>query len=134
MKRLPNNALHKALVKFLRDKQPTPVYDYVPDKIQLPYITLGAINVQDRSTKTDDITHLSIAIHIFSTYKGRFEVNNLAETIINLLAREQLDLDFDGFYVTEQGVDFYESYPEDDLGYSGVITLETTIQNVKGDN
>jgi hypothetical protein len=29
-----------------------------------------------------------------------------------------------------RGVDFYETYPEDEMGYSGVITLEVLIQNI----
>ena len=29
-----------------------------------------------------------------------------------------------------QKVDFYETYPEDETGYSGVITLEVLIQNI----
>ena len=35
MKRLPNNALHKALVPFLREKTGYRVYDYVPETAQL---------------------------------------------------------------------------------------------------
>lgn len=31
MKRLPNNALHKSLIKFLKEKQPVPVFDYLPE-------------------------------------------------------------------------------------------------------
>ena len=58
MKRLPNNAVHKALVAFLRNHTGLAVYDYVPQEAVLPFITLGTMTVQDKSTKTDDMTHL----------------------------------------------------------------------------
>ena len=119
MKRLPNNAIHKALVAFLREHTGLAVYDYVPQEAVLPFITLGTMTVQDKSTKTDDMTHLSAHIH-----------NSLAEKLINLFGMEQLDLTGDEFYVSAQGVDFYETYPEDETGYSGVITLEVLIQNI----
>lgn len=76
------------------------------------------------------MTHLSVHIHIYSNYKGRFEINNLAERLINLLGANQIDLSADEFYVNAQGVDFYETYPEDETGYSGVITFELLIQNI----
>ena len=120
MKRLPNNAIHKALVAFLREHTGLAVYDYVPQEAVLPFITL----------KTEDMTHLSAHIHIYSNYKGRFEINSLAEKLINLFGSIQLDLSPDEFYVSAQGVDFYETYPEDEMGYSGVITLEVLIQNI----
>lgn len=132
MKRLPNNALHKALIKFLKENIDAAVYDYVPDEFKLPYVTLGAINVQDKSTKMDDLTHLSVQIHLWSGYKGRYEINVLAENIINLLSNNQLDMEEDGFYSNAQGVDFYESYPEDDDGYHGVISFEMLVQNIEG--
>ena len=121
MKRLPNNALHKALVPFLREKTGYRVYDYVPD------------NVQDKSTKTEDMTKTSVHIHIYSNYKGRFEINTLAESLINTFAVEQVDLSADEFFVCSQAIDFYETYPEDEIGYSGVITLDMLIQNKKED-
>ena len=72
-------------------------------------------------------------IHIWSTYRGRYEINSLAETIINDLSSHQLDLSEEDFYSNAQGVDFYESYPEDDSGYNGVITFEMLIQNMRSD-
>ena len=77
MKRLPNNAIHKALVAFLREHTGLAVYDYVPQEAVLPFITLGTMTVQDKSTKTEDMTHLSAHIHIYSSYKGRYEINSL---------------------------------------------------------
>lgn len=131
MKRLPNNAVQKALLLFLKANVTIPVYDYVPEEASLPFITLGAINVQDKSTKVEDMTHVSIQIHIWSHYKGRYEINVLAEKLIHLLTSEQLDLGIEDFWSLSQSVDFYETYPEEDNGYSGVLTFEMDIQNMK---
>lgn len=133
MKRLPNNAVQKALLLFLRAKVDIPVYDYVPEEAKLPFITLGAINVQDQSTKAEDMTHVSIQIHIWSHYKGRYEINILAEELMQLLTKEQLDLGSEDFWALSQSIDFYETYPEEDNGYSGILTFEMMIQNMKED-
>lgn len=131
MKRLPNNAVQKALLLFLKANVTIPVYDYVPEEASLPFITLGAINVQDKSTKVEDMTHVSLQIHIWSHYKGRYEINVLAEKLIHLLTSQQLDLSEDQFWSLSQSVDFYETYPEEDNGYSGILTFEMDIQNIK---
>lgn len=133
MKRLPNNAVQKALLLFLRANVDIPVYDYVPEEAKLPFITLGAINVQDQSTKAEDMTHVSIQIHIWSHYKGRYEINILAEELMQLLTKEQLDLGGESFCALSQSIDFYETYPEEDNGYSGILTFEMMVQNMKED-
>ena len=79
MKRLPNNAIHKALVAFLREHTGLAVYDYVPQEAVLPFITLGTMTVQDKSTKTEDMTHLSAHIHIYSTTPWRRSSSTYSE-------------------------------------------------------
>lgn len=133
MRRLPNNAVQKALLLFLKENVDIPVYDYVPEEASLPFITLGAINVQDKATKVEDMTHVSMQIHIWSHYRGRYEINILAEKLIQLLTSNQLDLEKEGFWSLSQAVDFYETYPEEDNGYSGILTFEMNIQNMKED-
>lgn len=131
MKRLPNNIVHKALLAFLKKEIGCRVYDFVPENAVLPFVTLGNINAEDKSTKSEDIIHMTVQIHIWSTYRGRYEINSLAEKIIRALSAVQLDLSEEEFYSNAQGVDFYESYPEENSGYNGVITFEMLIQNMR---
>lgn len=131
MKRLPNNIVHKALLAFLKKEIGCRVYDFVPEDAVLPFVTLGTINAEDKSTKSEDIIHMTVQIHIWSTYRGRYEINSLAEKIIRVLSAVQLDLSEEEFYSNAQGVDFYESYPEENSGYNGVITFEMLIQNMR---
>lgn len=134
MKRLPNNIVHKALIAFLKKQSACPIYDFVPEGAKLPFVTLGNITAEDKSTKSDDIVHMTVQIHIWSTYRGRYEINSLAEKIINALTSTQLDLSEEDFYSNAQGVDFYESYPEEDSGYNGVITFDLLVQNMRSEN
>ena len=133
MRRLPNNCVHKALISFLRRETQCRVYDYVPENAELPFVTLGNINAEDKSTKSEDIIHMTVQIHIWSNYKGRYEINAMAERIINALSEVQLDLTEEDFVSTAQGVEFYESYPEEDSGYNGVISFEMLVQNIRSD-
>lgn len=133
MKRLPNNCVHKALIAFLKTEVGCRVYDYVPETAELPFVTLGNINSEDKSTKSEDIIHMTVQIHIWSNYRGRYEINSLAEKIINALSSIQLDLSEDDFYSNAQGVEFYESYPEEDSGYNGVISFELLVQNIRSE-
>lgn len=111
MKRLPNNAVHKALVAFLRNHTGLAVYDYVPQEAVLPFITLGTMTVQDKSTKIEDITHLSAHIHIYSNYKGRYEINTLAEKLINLFGTERTGSNGRGVLRKRPGGGFLRNLP-----------------------
>ena len=107
MRRLPNNALQKALVKLLTDKLPdVKVYDFVPEAAQIPYVTLGACVTNDISTKTDNLYKVDVQINIWSEYRGKYEINNIAERIAGLLtsADGYIDASADNFAVYCQRV------------------------------
>lgn len=135
--RLPNNCLQKNLIKLLQDhfadRGKIGVYDYVPDDAIPPYITLGSIITEDISTKTEDRYRVQQQINIWSEYKGKHEINLIAEKIINLLTSREghLDLSEEGFFCNWQSIKMYEAYPEENTGYNGVIELEVIILNTK---
>lgn len=136
MLRLPNNALQKALIELLAEKlsaMGVAVYDFVPLEAAPPYVTLGTVATQDISTKTEDCYKVSQQINIWSDYKGKHQINNIAEYIINLLtsAEGHLDLKADDFFCNQQRVNMYEAYPEENTGYNGVIEFEAYILNLK---
>lgn len=135
MLRLPNNILQKKLIELLQNhfagRGKVGVYDYVPDGAKPPYITLGSIVTEDVSTKTEDCYRVQQQINIWSTYKGKHEINLVAEEVINLLTSRDghLDLSEDGFFCNRQAIGMYEAYPEANTGYNGVIELEAYILN-----
>lgn len=63
----------------------TGVYDYVPEDVQVPYITFGQMLSTEDSTKTDDGEKMNIFIEIWSENQGRKEalkILTLAEQCI----------------------------------------------------
>lgn len=131
MRRIPLNALQKALIIYLKENETVPVYDYVPETAKPPFITLGAFNCKEAGTKYEDIVEVTLQLNIWSTYKGKFEINSIANRVIVLLQTKQIDLSADDFVAISQQVDFFEAYPEEETGYNGVISLVMIIQNLK---
>ena len=132
MKRIPLLTLQKALYQVLINYQTTPVFDDVPDdiEIKLPYITLGAFTCRTNGTKINDITDVSLQIHIWSEYQGKKEVNEIANDIICVLGSVKLVLE-DDFKMLAQEITMFESFEEEETGYHGVITLDCRIENLK---
>ena len=131
MKRIPLNALQRALINYLTVNETTHVYDYVPETAKPPFMTLGAFTCKEAGTKYEDMVEVSVQINIWSTYKVKFEINSIANRVIGLLQTKQIDLSTDEFLAIRQQVDFFEAYPEEETGYNGVITLVMLIQNMK---
>ena len=131
MKRIPLNALQKALISYLTANEKVPVYDYVPETARPPFMTIGAFNCKEAGTKYEDMVEVTVQINIWSTYKGKFEINSIANRVIVLLQTKQIDLSEDEFLAVRQQVDFVEAYPEEETGYNGVISLIMLIQNLQ---
>lgn len=131
MKRIPLNALQKALISYLTANEVVPVYDYVPETARPPFMTIGAFNCKEDGTKYEDMVEVTVQINIWSTYKGKFEINSIANRVIVLLQTKQIDLIEDEFLAIRQQVDFFEAYPEEETGYNGVISLVMLIQNLQ---
>lgn len=131
MRRIPLNALQKALISFLTVNEKVPVYDYVPETAKPPFMTIGAFTCKEAGTKYEDMVEVNVQLNIWSTYKGKFEINSIANRIIVLLQTKQIDLSGEEFLAVRQQVDFFEAYPEDETGYNGVISLAMLIQNLQ---
>lgn len=131
MKRIPLNALQKALLTYISTNEKVPVYDYVPETAKPPFMTLGAFNCKEAGTKYEDIVEVTVQLNIWSTYKGKFEINSIANRVISLLQTKQIDLSEDEFTAIRQQVDFFEAYPEEETGYNGVISLVILVQNMR---
>lgn len=134
MQRLPNNALGKALFKLLKEKLPdVTVYDFVPEEAAVPYVTIGTMVTNDISSKAETAYKVTIQINIWSEYRGKYEINKIAERIMGLLCSMDgyIDVTQDGFMAYQNTVDMYEAYPEDADGYNGVISLEIRIKDKK---
>ena len=132
MRRIPMTALQTGLYNLLVSGQTTPIYDDVPEDAVMPYITIGAFTCKRVADKTSDIWDAAIQIHIWSDHNGKAEVNAIANDITTVLSSVMIDLSADKFNVVSQDVDFFESFPEGEFGYHGVLTTVINIQNLGG--
>lgn len=132
IRRIPMNALQKGVYSILSQYQTTPVYDDVPEDAVAPYITLGAFTCKQVGNKTADIYEISQQIHIWSSYDGKKEVNEIANDVTTVLTSWPMDMSADGFNAMSQDVDFFEAFPEEEEGYHGIITFVSKIQNLGG--
>lgn len=134
MNRLPNSALQKALYKLLKNKLPDiAVYDFVPENAQVPYVTFGTIVTNDISSKMTSDYKVELQINIWSEYRGKYEINRIAERIMSLLCSMDgyIDCTADGFVVHQNAINMYEAYPENGEGYSGVLSLECYVKDMQ---
>ena len=130
MKRIPLNALTKAVYERLSTYQSIAVYDDVPENAKPPYITFGLFTCKSNGTKVNDITDVTINIDIWSDYQGKKEVNTISNDVITCLQYARFDLTADSFEHIDGDIDFFEAFAEDGFGYHGVITYLAKIRNV----
>lgn len=132
MKRVPLNELTKAVYSRLTQHLDTPVYDDVPPTENPPYITVGLFTCKDTSTKVNDICDVSVNLDIWSDYRGKKEVNEIANDVITVMMAAPFGELANGFFVVGHDVDFFESFNEDDYGYHGALTFIFKVQNMEG--
>ncbi len=132
MKRIPLVAVQKELYEVLERHQTTVLYDDLPNTAVFPCITFGAFTAKSNGAKVSDIADISIQLQIWSEKDGKKEVNSIADDISEVLSKVKMDLKSYGFECLSQEVDFFESFPEEEEGYRGIMTLVAKIQNIGG--
>lgn len=133
MRRFPNHAITKALVKLISDNTNITITDHVDDSVILPYVVVGDINTNETDAKDEKVSTSLVQIDIFSDYMGRKELDTIAETIADTLYDDDtvIDMTDDGFQVVDGRIQSFETYEEDQYGYIGTITLEMVIQDLR---
>jgi Protein of unknown function (DUF3168) len=77
------------------------VYDYVPEKTKMPYITFPRIYSEPFETKTSDGEIVTLTIDVFSESKGKKESINILKQIEASLTPE---LEVEGAFLIDQAV------------------------------
>ena len=129
--RVPILAVQKGLVALLTQGQSTKIYDDVVPKAKLPYISIGAINAKPNGSKDRAIFDVSVQLHLWSGYQGKFEINSMMNDVATVLSYASIDTSADGFSVVSQEIDFFEVFSEELHGYHGVITIVIKIQDME---
>lgn len=80
--------LQKAIYSKLNDAtisgasiSDVPVYDDVPEGTSAPYINIGEETAINDGTKTVDAVEHTLTIHIWSEYRGRYEIKHIMEQV-----------------------------------------------------
>lgn len=58
-----------------------PVYDDVPEGTAAPYINIGEETAINDGTKTVDAVEHTLTIHVWSEYRGRYEIKHIMEQV-----------------------------------------------------
>ena len=58
-----------------------PVYDDVPEGTAAPYINIGEETAINNGTKTVDAVEHTLTIHVWSEYRGRYEIKHIMEQV-----------------------------------------------------
>lgn len=134
MRRLPNNAVAKALVTLLSAEMPDiPVTDCIDESVSLPYISIGSVMTADDRVKSGTVMSCKIQIHIWSDYEGKSEVDGIAQRIAETLQADDtvIDMSDDDFAIVDGGIESYDTYEEDTYGYNGIINLSLIVEDIK---
>jgi len=81
-------SLQKAIYAKLNDAtisgasvSDVPVYDDVPEGTAAPYINIGEETAINDGTKTVDAVEHTLTIHIWSEYRGRYEIKHIMQQV-----------------------------------------------------
>lgn len=84
--------LQRSLYRLLRDHAPLAallggarIYDDVPQRAELPYVTFGQSLVRDWSTGSESGHEHSVTLHVWSRAAGRKEVHEIMALLVGLL-------------------------------------------------
>jgi len=58
-----------------------PVYDDVPEGTAAPYINIGEETAINNGTKTVDAVEHTLTIHVWSEYRGRYEIKHIMQQV-----------------------------------------------------
>lgn len=88
----PILALQDAQVARIEADTTYTIYDDMPEQPAYPYVTMGEITARDWSDKFEPGQEITSTIHIWSQYRGKKEIADMGDGILQALLRQGLDL------------------------------------------
>jgi len=82
--------LQAAVVEKLKSALDVAVYDYVPEKTALPYVSIGAVSVVPYRLKIIAAVDVTLEVDYWSEYAGFAEAEGVLDTIIQTLTGDTL--------------------------------------------
>ena len=131
-KRLPLQALQKAVRDILTACQTTPIHEHVDDKAKLPFIVFGEISVSPDDAKDVTLCTAAMELEIYSGTNSRTEINGILDDVATVLTAARLDMQAAGFAVCDQEITEVRTNQQEIRGYSATLRLEVQIQDMEG--
>lgn len=128
-RRMPFQALQKAVCELLKAYQSAPVYEYVTLNTKPPYLTFGDIHIADAGAKDAAIYAVEMELYAYSRAHTRREVNEMIDDAATILSSVGVDLDADGFTVVAQDIADANTSPSEVEGYTGRLLVSFQIQD-----
>jgi len=88
----PFLVLHDAEVARIEAETSFTVYDDLPEQAVYPYVVMGEMTARDWSDKFEPGQEVYSTKHIWSQYKGKKEVTEMGDAILQALTKSPLDL------------------------------------------
>ena len=88
----PFLVLHDAQVARIEAQTSYTIYDDNPKQAPYPYVVMGEMTATDWSDKFEPGQEVYSTLHIWSQYKGRKEVVEMGDAILQVLTKSTLDL------------------------------------------
>lgn len=88
----PFLVLHDAQVARIEAETDYDVYDDNPEQAPYPYVAMGEMTAADWSDKFEPGQEVYSTLHIWSQYKGRKEVVEMGDAILQAFTKSTLDL------------------------------------------
>lgn len=129
-RRMPFQALQKAVCETLKTCQSNPVYEYVTLNTKPPYITIGGISTTIDGAKDASIYDVQMEIYAYSCAHTRREINEMIDDVATILSSVLMNLNDDKFCVIAQDIGDAITSPSKMEGYSGKITASFRIQDI----
>lgn len=130
-KRLPLQALQKAVRDILADCQTTPIYEHVGEAARLPLIAFGEINLSGDDAKGIALYMVEMELEIYSGANSRSEVNSILDDVATVLTVARLNMQTAGFAVVDQDVVEVRTNPRESKGYGATLRLAVQIQDME---
>lgn len=103
----------------------TGIFDYVPEKTVVPYVTFGHIASTSDGSKTDNGEKITVTFDIWSESKGRKEAVTIINLIENIL---KADVELDTAFLISQKVINRDIWEESYGLYHGTVEIEFQIE------
>jgi len=114
---------HLSLNKDLTDIV-TGIFDFVPEKTVLPYVTFGEIHSQPLTSKVENGETVMVSIDAWSETKGRKEV---AKILYEIEKKLETELTVPGVELISQKITNRKSWEESYGLFTGQIDIEVKI-------